>query len=286
MAAQSPELAPADRILYSLRDVTGTVENTGLITASILSKKFAEGLDGLVMDIKVGHGAFMTTRSEAEKLASTMKRTAEVAGLPLTVIFTRMDHPLGRAVGNWLEVVESEAALRDPNAAADDLVEVTRVLTAHMLLLGGRAGNRAEAEDLVMDVWSSGAAHRAFHRMVEVQGGSWDASVKRYVEDAELTRTVVESTEVGLVANIDPMVVALGVMHAGGGRLTESDSIDPAVGVEFHVSVGDRVDRGQPIATTTERRDVGALAEIVRLAVKTATAPVEPEPSRILDIWS
>ncbi len=286
MAAQSPELAPADRILYGLRDVTGTVENAGLITASILSKKFAEGLDGLVMDIKVGQGAFMTSMAEAEHLALSMKRTAAVAGLPLTIVFTRMDRPLGRSVGNWLEVVESEAALREPAAAAPDLVEVTRVLVEHMLLLGGIAATPSEAEERVMEVWSSGAAHRAFHRMVEVQSGSWEASITQYGQDTELTRTVVESTEDGWVAEIDPMVIALGVMHAGGGRMTEADKIDPAVGVDFHVSVGDRVVPGQPLATTIERRDVGLLPDAVRKALQTTTAPVEPEPSMIIDVWS
>jgi len=286
MAAQSPELAPADRILYGLRDVTGTVENVGLITASILSKKFAEGLDGLVMDIKVGKGAFMQTLPEAQRLAESMKRTAEAAGLPLTVVFTRMDQPLGRAVGNWLEVAESDAALRDPGNASSGLVEVTRVLAGQMLLLGGLATDTATAETMVMESWEAGTAHARFHRMITSQDGSWEHAVQRYAADATLVQTTVEAESDGWIAEIDAMATALGVMRAGGGRMVESDVIDPAVGVVFHATVGDRVVSGQPLATVTERGTRGDLAETIRKAIQTATAPVEPEPSMIIDIWS
>ena len=286
MAAQSPELAPADRILYGLRDVTGTVENVGLITASILSKKLAEGLDGLVMDIKVGSGAFMHTLDDAHRLAESMKQTATAAGLPMTIVFTQMDAPLGRAVGNWLEVAEAESALRDHTTAAPDLVEVTRVLTGHMVLLGGLATTPQEAEAVVMDAWSSGAAHAKFHEMVCVQGGDWEETVSDYEHDTTLSTNLVEAENDGWVETIDPMATALAVMRAGGGRMVESDAIDHAVGIEFHVAPGDTVAKGQTLATTVARVNDHGMADQLAEAIKTTTAPVEPEPSKVIEIWS
>ena len=284
MAGQSPELAPADRILYGLRDVTGTVENVGLITASILSKKFAEGLDGLVMDIKVGKGAFMRTMDEAQRLATSIKDTCMAAGLPCTVVFTRMERPLGSAVGNWVEMVEAEAALKDMAHAHPDVLNVTCTLAEQMLLLAGVCTTEDQAADRVHEVWSSQAAWNRFHRMIEVQGGSWEASIDRYGSAGTM---VVEAASDGYVATIDPMATAVAVMHAGGGRLVESDAIDPVAGVVFTVDVGDAVEEGQPIAvvSASDPARLEALRSAMVQAIQTTTAPVEPEPSMIIDIW-
>jgi len=284
MAAQTPDLAPADRILYALRDVTGTVENVGLITASILSKKFAEGLDGLVMDLKVGSGAFMKDRAAAERLATSIKRTCDVAGLSCTIVFTRMDRPLGAAVGNWVEVVEAEVALQDPAYAHPDLHLVTSTLVEEMLLLGGICATEEEAADRVHQAWSSREAWKLFHRMLERQGGSWSASVQQY---ASTPQAVVEAAASGTVVAIDPMAVAQAVLHAGGGRRVETDRIDPVAGVVFQVDVGDEVTRGQPLATIhAEQASVlPDLAVGIQAAVHMATAPAEQEPSVILDVW-
>ncbi len=284
MAAQSPDLAPADRILYALRDVTGTVENVGLITASILSKKFAEGLDGLVMDIKVGSGAFMKDSAQAERLATSIKRTCDAAGLPCTIVCTRMDRPLGAAVGNWVEVVEAEVALQDPSYAHPDLHLVTSTLVEEMLLLGGICATEDEAADRVHQAWSSQAAWKIFHRMIERQGGSWSDSIAHY---AATPQAVVEATGSGVIAAIDPMAVAQAVLQAGGGRRVETDRIDPVAGVVFQVDVGDEVTRGQPLATVhAEQASVlPDLAAGIQAAVHIATAPAEQEPSVILDVW-
>lgn len=281
MASQSPELAPADRRLYALRDVTGTVENVGLITASILSKKFAEGLSGLVMDVKVGSGAFMKTLDDAQELARSLQRTSHAAGVPMHVVFTRMDRPLGRTVGNWIEVLESEQALKDRSSANADLVEVTEVLTAHMVMLASGSSfdgsSFDRARQTVREAWQSGRAWNRFHRMVQVQGGDWEASCARY--RGATTRDVI-ATEEGVIAAIDPMQVAVAVMRAGGGRMVETDVINPSVGVEFLVSVGDRVAKGQPLARTF---DMELPDNVVRI---TEEAPPTGEPPVILDVWT
>ena len=287
MAAQSPELAPADRILYALRDVTGTVENVGLITASILSKKFAERLDGLVMDVKVGTGAFMTSLDDAHALADSLRRTSLAAGVPIRIVFTRMDHPLGTAVGNWLEMVEAERALHDRASAAADLVEITEVLTAQMVLLAFPNLSEEEARLRVTEAWTSGRAWKRFHRMVRVQGGEWEQSVERYAATPCVTLTAKQS---GVVTSIDPMRVALAVLRAGGGRLVETDQIDPAAGVVFAARRGDTVSSGDVLAHVYASKarldDCSAeIAHAIEIQPLTKTAPVQQEPSMILDIW-
>ncbi|MGA0045056.1 MAG: thymidine phosphorylase [Candidatus Kapaibacteriota bacterium] len=275
MASQSPELAPADRRLYALRDVTGTVENVGLITASILSKKFAEGLSGLVMDVKVGSGAFMQTLDDARALAQSLQRTSSAAGVPMHVVFTRKDRPLGKAVGNWLEVFEAEQALKQVDTAHPDLVEVTEVLTAHMVMLGGEL-TYDQALDRVREAWTSGRAWKRFHRMVEVQGGQWAASLQRY---AQYAGQPIYALREGFVSAIDPMQVALAVMRAGGGRMAETDVINPAVGVEFAVQIGQHVQAGQLLAT------VYGVPENGINVVITEEAPRSEEPRNIIDVW-
>jgi len=284
MAGQSASIAPADRILYSLRDVTGTVENIGLITASILSKKFAEGLDGLVMDVKVGRAAFMQTLIDAQQLARSMMDVSTAAGLPMTVVFSRMDSPLGRSVGNWLEMKESEEALKYPDRAARDLVEVTTELAVRMVMLGDAMLDHAAAQARVQQAWRDGSAHEEFMNMIERQGGQWDASVQKYA--AVPTMNVVADGG-GRVIDIDAMKVAHAVMQAGGGRLVETDELDHSSGVEFHATVGDRVESGDIIAVVTamEEDDRTVLTAAIKDAVHIGTAPVEPEPSMIIDVW-
>ena len=282
MAAQSSELAPADRILYQLRDVTGTVENTGLITASILSKKIAEGLDGLVMDVKVGSAAFMETLSEAHTLARSLQDVGSTAGLPVTVVFSRMDRPLGDTIGNWLEVVEAETALANRESAHPDLVEVTIELVAQMCVLAGTTIENAR--ELVVDIWDSGRGHSEFHRMIEEQGGDWQASLEQRSSDAEVN---VYAPSSGYMGPIDARTVAHWVIDAGGGRLVEDDEIAHGAGILFHVRYGDEVCKGIPVATVLAHDEVAAakLAKRLEDAIEITTAPVKQEPSMIIDVW-
>ncbi len=282
MAGQTRNLAPADRILYALRDVTGTVENITLLTASILSKKLAEGLDGLVMDMKVGNGAFMSTIEGAHALAESIRAVCNEVGLPVAFVFTRMDEPLGRTIGNWLEMKEAEGALRE--GAAGDLEEVTVALAAQMLVLSGLKDDAVQAEDFVREVWHSGKALAAFHDMIRAQGGDWDASVEHYSTFLPLT---VHALEDGWVSDLHAREFGLAALHAGAGRMRESDAIDHVAGIVLCKRVGDRVERGDTLAEVFASDDSKKveLAARVKALYETTTAPVYREPSVIIDLW-
>lgn len=283
MAGQTEDIVPADRITYALRDVTGTVENTSLITASILSKKLAEGLDGLVMDMKVGSAAFLPTLADAYRLAESMQGVCKNVGLPITFVFTRMDQPLGRTIGNWLEIAEAEVALA--TSAERDLAEVTTVLTAHLLLIAGIASTIEEARKSVIETWRSGAAHIVFHEMISRQGGRWGDSVDHY---SAFMPTEIRAIDAGTVDLMDARALAICTMEAGSGRLVETDVVDPIAGIILLHKAGDVVDAGQPLALAYAADD-GRRATLARKAsslIKTTTAPVYQEPSMIIDTWS
>ena len=284
MAGQSERIAPADRILYGLRDVTGTVENVGLITASILSKKLAEGISGLVMDVKVGCAAFMKTISEAQALARSLKDVGEAAGLRMTVVFTRMDRPLGNAIGNWVEIAEAERALHDRASASEDLVGVTTELVARMLLVGEIDRDIEAARQRVVRAWDSGEALTVFHDMIRQQGGRCDESILRH---QLAPKKVVTATQDGFVEDLDAMTLTNAVIQAGGGRLKETDIIDPAAGIVLHVRKGVAVHVGMPLATVSasDPAMLDVLAAAVTRSLQTTTAPLQREPSMILDVW-
>jgi thymidine phosphorylase len=237
------------------------------------------------MDVKTGGAAFMRDLALAEDLAASIRNVALLAGLPLHVLFTRMDRPLGRAAGNWVEVVEAEQALASRTTASADLVEVTVELVAHMLLLGGLCTSLAGARTQVVGEWDTGRPHAAFHGMLQRQGGDYDAGVQRHA--TALQRILTTSTD-GYVQHIDGMPVAMAVLQAGGGRLKETDSIDPDVGVEVVTTVGAHLKRGEATfklsATTMDQLD--RMEQTLQSAVHMATAPVEPEPSMILQRWT
>ncbi|MEY3385703.1 MAG: hypothetical protein RIR53_514 [Bacteroidota bacterium] len=282
MAGQTSTLVPADRILYALRDATGTVESTGLITASILSKKIAEGLDGLVMDMKVGSAAFLTTIEQAEELALSMQQVCSQIGLPVTFVFTRMDRPLGRAVGNWLEMVEAEAALA--GIVERDLAEVTTELVARMLMLANAGLTRDEARTQVLAAWQSGRAHVIFHEMISRQGGNWSDSMQKY---AALPQLDILAREDGYLDDVSGRDLALILSAAGAGRSREDDIIDHSVGIVFHRSIGEPVVKGEPLATVHASGSDAcrSLADQLSCVVKTTTAPCTREPSMILKVW-
>lgn len=282
MAGQSKELVPADRITYALRDVTGTVENVGLITASILSKKMAEGLDGLVMDMKVGRGAFMRTYDDARRLAESLRDVCTSVGLPVTFVFSRMDSPLGKTVGNWLEIAEAEIALA--TSAQKDLAEVSIELVGRMLLLAKTYSTMEEAKAAVVNAWKSGAAHIVFHEMIARQGGRWIESVEHY---AAIDPKEIVASSNGYLGAIDAHALAIAAMEAGAGRLDERDVIDPAAGLVLLHPSGTEVSAGEPLALAyaTDRTKRDTLAERASNIFKIGTAPVEQEPSMIIDVW-
>jgi len=280
MAGQSEDLAPADRILYHLRDVTGTVENVGLITSSILSKKFAEGLDGLVMDMKVGDAAFMPTIESAQELARSMQRVCSIANLPCTFVFTRMNGVLGWTVGNFLEMEEAASALQCINVHPE-LEEVTVELVAQMLRLA-QAGSMDEHRSTVRSVWRSGSGFDVFQRMIQTQGGEWPVSVLPSVVKHEIL-----AQADGFLAPIDGRSLAIACMHAGAGRLRETDVIDHMAGLVLHVREGDPVRRGEVLAIVqaTDVEKSQQLQRSVAPLLQTTTAPAKQRPSMIIDVW-
>ena len=247
MIGQTDEIAPADRLFYSLRDVTGTVESPFLICASIMSKKLAEGIDGLVLDVKTGSGAFMKTDEDAAFLAELMVETGQRMGKKVVALLTDMDQPLGLRVGNALEVEEAIEVLlgRGP----DDLRELCLELAAWMIHLGGRAGTVAEAKRVAVELIRSRQAFKKFREMVELQGGD----VACIDDPAKLPRAKfsldLKSSANGFVASIQCDNVGSACVILGGGREKKEDSVDPSVGIILHKKVGDRVSPADSLCT-------------------------------------
>lgn len=258
LIGQTRDLAPADKKLYALRDVTATVECIPLICGSILSKKLAEGIDALVLDVKFGRGAFMKTLAEARQLAEALVRVGQAGGKQVRALLTAMDQPLGRTVGNALEVAESVACLRGEGPA--DVMEITYALGSHMLILGGVARDETEARRQLERVVANGAALARLREIVAAQGGDG-----RVIDDpARLPRAQFQvplpAPRSGVVSDVDAMGVALAALRLGAGRAKAADRIDPAVGVSHLVKIGERVAAGQPLAMI-HANDEAALAE-------------------------
>jgi pyrimidine-nucleoside phosphorylase/thymidine phosphorylase len=256
LIGQTPEIAPADRKLYALRDVTATVESRPLIAASIMSKKMAEGIDALVLDVKCGDGAFLSGREEAKALAETMVAIGRGMGKKVAALITDMDQPLGRNAGNALEVAESIETLK--GRGPKDLESLSLELAAWMVHLAGLASLDA-ARAKVREALASGAGLERFRRVIELQGGE-----PRVCDDLSLLpqakeTVVVRSERDGRVARLAARAIGHASMLLGGGRETVDGKIDPAVGFVFHKKVGDPVAAGEPIVTvhvgSTSRRD-------------------------------
>lgn len=265
MTGQTGEIAPVDRTLYALRDVTATVESIPLITASIMSKKLAEDLTGLVLDVKCGDGAFMKTYEQAHELARSLAETGRAAGVETVALVTDMDQPLGYAIGNSLEVKECIEILRgDDEPSSRDLKELSLELTAHMLIAGRVADDIETARAQVRAALASGAAHGTFLESVHAQGG-WEAIVydTTFLPTADYT-VLLRSPHTGYVARLAAEAVGVASMTLGAGRLRAEDTIDPAVGIVLHKKIGDYTYEGEPLATIHYNSD-GGLPEARRL---------------------
>jgi pyrimidine-nucleoside phosphorylase/thymidine phosphorylase len=275
LVGQTTRLAPADRKLYALRDVTATVESIPLIASSIMSKKLAEGIDALVLDVKVGSGAFMKRLDDARALSRTLAAIGRGMGKKVSALLTAMDQPLGRAVGNALEVVETIELLR--GGGPPDLREVTVELTAEMLVLGGAAAGRAAARGKVAAAIADGRGLAKLEEIVAAQGG--DAAAIRDPERLpRAPRTYdVPAPEGGVVAGIDAEAIGLAAVALGAGRARVEDRIDPAVGIVVHRKIGDRVARGEPLCTVHEgERSEGRDRMSARLRAAWRIGPAAP----------
>jgi pyrimidine-nucleoside phosphorylase len=279
MIGQTAEIAPADRKLYALRDVTGTVESMPLLAASIMSKKLAEGLDGLVLDVKAGSGAFIPEPDRAIEFARTMIALGETRGCRTVALLTAMDRPLGRACGNALEVEEALQGLDGEGPA--DLMEVTYALGVEMLLVAGVERETAAARERLEASVSSGQALETFGRIIEAQGG--DPAV---IEDPGILPQA-KAVEVfrapgsGTVASVDPCTIGRAIVALGGGRNTMADAVDPTVGFVITVKPGDPVKAGQPLASVFARDAAGITLGLEALGRAISTEG-EPAPLPLL----
>ena len=267
IATQTEEIAPADRKLYALRDATGTVPSIPLIVASILSKKLAEGAETLVFDVKCGEGAFMASRDDAVRLARALTDGAKAAGRRAAALVTAMDEPLGFAVGNAMEVDEAVDVLKGAEGPRD-VKELSLRLAALMVALAkgvSPEAARAECDARLAD----GSAYGRFAEMVRLQGGDLSAFERRTRPEG----TVVVADRSGFVLRVGAAAVAAAAFTAGAGRAKAGDAIDRDAGVLLRVRRGDRVEKGDAIATVVARADAGAVAEKVRSAVEIGDTP-------------
>ena len=281
IVSQTPALVPADRVLYALRDRTGTVESPGLICSSILSKKLAAGLDALVLDVKTGSGSFLRDREATEYLAALLVATAESAGTRTVALMTDMSQPLGRTAGNWIEVAECVELLRGERPeASEDLRELSLHLAGWMIHFGGKAATPETGYQLAENTLESGKGLDIFFKMVEAQGGDLRAfdDLKGFHKPGA-TR-VLTAWQDGFVGEMDTTALGWTVQRLGAGREKAGEPVDPHAGIEFHARRGARVERGQPLATlyATSPENLAEPADLFRKAVAISEAPPEPLP--------
>ncbi len=292
IVSQTLSLVPADRVLYSLRDRTGTVENVGLICASILSKKLAAGLDALVLDVKTGSGAFLRKWEDAEALAALMVATAEAAGTRTVAVLTDMGQPLGHTAGNWIEVAECVELLRGERPAhSEDLRQVSLVLAGWMIHLGGKAPSPEIGTRMAEAALSDGSALGVFMKMVDAHGG--DISVFDDLgafHKPDVTRTL-SAWDTGIITDMDTTAIGWAVQRTGAGREASDESgapsesigwepVDPHAGIVFHARRGARVEKGQPIATiySTTPAQMDEAEDRLKDAIRISEEPAEEPP--------
>jgi len=278
MIGQTAQIAPADKTLYALRDVTGTIESIPLISASIMSKKIAEGIDALVLDVKTGSGAFMKTEADSRRLAESLVAIGNASGVKTEAIITDMDAPLGRAVGNAVEVIECIESMRGQGPA--DLMEVTMALTIPLLILGGVAATPADARRLAQNAIDSGAALEKFRRIIEMQGGD-----PRVVDDVSRLPHVkerhgVQATRSGYLARMDAELIGRASVALGAGRDRVEDAVDPAVGILVRAKPGAKVAAGETVLDVMyrEKARLDSALDLIKRAIVIDDKPPVPRP--------
>ena len=283
MIGQTPALAPADRVLYALRDFTGTVESPGLICSSILSKKLAAGLDALVLDVKTGSGSFLREQAASEFLAALLVATAEAAGTRTVALLTNMDQPLSLTAGNWLEVAECVRLLRGEHPeGAEDVRRLSLILAGWMIHLGGKATTPETGFVLAEAALTDGSALAVFYKMVDAHGG--DLSVFDNLEATHKPGAthVLCAWESGFVSLMDTTAIGWAVQRTGAGREKSGEPVDPHAGILFHTRLGSFIEAGKPLATVYATSP-GLLAEPIGLLLQSIViAPDPPPPSPLV----
>jgi pyrimidine-nucleoside phosphorylase len=276
LIGQTKEIAPADKMIYALRDVTATVESIPLITASIMSKKLAEGIDGLVLDIKTGSGAFMRKTKDAKELALSLINTAKAFDKKVIGFITDMNQPLGNYIGNWLEVYETIKVLQGEKVY--DLLEVTLNLSGAMLYLGEKTKSIKEGIKISQEMINNGKAFDKFLEIVELQGGniSFIKSPNKYPK-SRFNEQITASTS-GYVQSIDNYEIGMASLELGAGRLKMTDKIDPKAGIIFYPKIGDRIKKGSVIAEifTDKEEKIDSVKEKILSSIKFSTTPIKP----------
>jgi pyrimidine-nucleoside phosphorylase len=280
MTSQSKDVVPADRLLYALRDVTATVESVPLITASILSKKAAEGAGALVFDVKYGSGAFMKRAEDAEALARSLADTGAAMGKKIIALLTDMDEPLGNKAGNFLEVEESLDCLEGKGPA--DLMEVTLELAARMAVLGGRAKDAAEGRALCEACLAGGRPRELFLSNVESQGGSPGKLLEMRGRYRSEYSARVTARSGAFISRIDAGKVGRAGVDLGVGRNRTGDAVSPVAGVEFHRKRGDAVKPGDTVMTVWAAGSAGLAAALPRLGEAVEYSDAPPPPRRLV----
>jgi len=255
MAGQTDDIAPADKRMYALRDVTATVEFIPYIASSIMSKKLAEDIDGLVLDVKYGSGAFMKTQEQARELAETLISIGEAFGTRTIAYVTAMDQPLGMAIGNWLEAKEAFEAL-DGNGSKD-VMQISHMLAGTMIYLGEKAGSIESGISMSREAVSNGRARAKWLDLVKEQGGKPALLLhpEKYPEPVE--QHVISASKAGYISKLDAYQLGLAGIELGGGRKTKEDAIDPVSGILLHKKQGERIEKGDNIATLHSNSEAG-----------------------------
>jgi len=276
LIGQTKEIAPADKLIYSLRDVTATVESIPLITASIMSKKLAEGIDALVLDVKTGSGAFMQKYEDSLALADSLVNTAKAFKKKVIAMITDMNQPLGNYIGNWLEVYESVKVLQGEKVS--DLLEVTLNLSGAMIYLGGKAKSVKEGVEVSQVMIDSGKAFDKFLEMAKLQDG--DISYLKNPEKYPKSKIHLEvtATKTGYIESMNNFEIGMASLELGAGRMTMTDKIDPKAGIIFYPKIGDQIKKGQVIAElfTDKKEKVEQVKQKLLNAVKVSQKKTQP----------
>jgi pyrimidine-nucleoside phosphorylase len=281
IVSQTPSLVPADRVLYALRDRTGTVENPGLICASILSKKLAAGLDALVLDVKTGSGAFLRKQEDSEYLGALMVATAEAAGTRTVALLTDMGQPLGRTAGNWIELVEAVDLLRGHRPAeSEDLRQLSLVLAGWMIHLGGQAATPKAGYARAESALADGSALRNFFCMIEAQDGDLRVFDDPMTFHKPGATAVLKAWKSGYISAMDTTKIGWAVQRLGAGREKAGEPVDPHAGIDFIARRGAKIEQGQAIATlfATSSALLEEPIALLKEAITASEAPPEPVP--------
>ncbi|GHU68743.1 thymidine phosphorylase [Spirochaetia bacterium] len=283
MTGQTKETVPADRLLYALRDVTATVESIPLITASILSKKAAEGAEALVLDVKYGSGAFMKDPVDAEKLARSLVNTGAAMGMRITALLTDMNEPLGNMVGNFLEVEECFDCLdgKVPGTSSD-LMEVTLELAARMAMLGGKAADAAEGRRLCEAALAGGKPRELFLANIKSQGGNPDQFLEMRGTYRSPHRAEIKAAEDGFISRIDAWQVGHAGVGLGVGRNRTTDPVSPTAGIQFHRKGGDTVKKNEPVMTVWAKDEASLSAALPSLAAAVEYSKIPPPKRKLI----